>query len=155
MSYFTISAKVINKQKNIYTYACALDDLEVKEENSGVFTIEEVLFQELHIDSEFLSNEIADNVVSGKIVQIKPRPDAKVLGDGFDPYIIYIVDLLMQEKARLDKIPEKFGFINGKKIIDTLSNPNVANDLIERGVFEQKDIDELIQKIKNSDSTKI
>lgn len=154
MSYFSISAKMISKNDNIYTYAYALDDLEVKEENSGVFTIKENLFYSLPIESKFLSNEIAGHVLNGDIVQIKPLPNAKLLGDGFDPYIIYIVDLLIQEKARLDSIPEKFGFMNGKKIIECLSDPDVASNLIEKGIFEQEHIDKLIQKIKDSEPIK-
>ena len=150
MAIYSISAKMIKKEGSIYTYTYAIDDLELKEENSGFFTMEEEVFYNLPDDIEFLSNTVAEELVNDKIVQLKPCHNGSILGDGIDCYIIYIIELLIKERIKKDEIPEKMGFINGKRILEELGNPIYIHDLVERGILKQQDIDNLIERIKAS-----
>lgn len=148
MKLYTISVKKIKHVKNRITYAYALNDMDLTDENIGTFTLEEEVFYELPDDLEYLSNKVAEQIINGKIVQHKPCSEASLLGDGIDSYIIYIVELLIKERITNNKIPETFSLINSKRILEELSDPEVIKNLIDKNILTKENIENLINKIK-------
>jgi len=149
MNYFTISAKLIEVNEKVYTYTYAIDDLDMRDENIGIFTMEEDVFYNIPDDLNFISNMTLKQIIDGKIKQIKPCSEAVLPEDeDIDLNIIFVSSLLVKSRIENNEIPESIEVLNAARMLEILEDEEERKIIVESGKLTKKDLDSLTKAIK-------